>query len=340
MSLKILLVLDSYLSSHSNFSTFIRWSLFIRCPIEHEFSDNILCFFPTLFEFPQKVLRHPATQRRLSEGGQPLPSPRVPSRSSFHGRLLALPSAMSPLSPRSRGACAPTVAVTEAASGIDPDVGLRPALEAKVVELDHDRIRFTHPLLAAGAYEHRRARPARQVHARLAELLEDPEARAWQLAASVESPDESAAKVLEEASQHARDRGALRPAALMLERASALTPSDRPGEALQRAVDAAYLHFASGDSRRAEAQLRALIAPLRAGVQRARATVILGADPAVRGARRGCGALRPGDRRGARRSQDARSRPRGRSSVPSLGCSRVSARFSTTPRSLSPSPTR
>ena len=41
------------------------------------------------------------------------------------------------------------------------------------------------------------------------------------------------------------ERSGRRP--LMLERASALTPSDRPGEALQRAVDAAYLHFASGD---------------------------------------------------------------------------------------------
>ena len=208
------------------------------------------------------------------EGGQPLPVPES-LQELVHGRLLALPPQCRRFLLAAAAHAHPTVAVTEAASGIDPDVGLRPALEAKVVELDHDRIRFTHPLLAAGAYEiAERARRA-EVHARLAELLEDPEARAWQLAASVESPDESAAKVLEEASQHARDRGALRPAALMLERASALTPSDRPGEALQRAVDAAYLHFASGDSRRAEAQLRALIAPLRAGVQRARATVIL-----------------------------------------------------------------
>ena len=48
----------------------------------------------------------------------------------------------------------------------------------------------------------------------------------------------------------------------MLDRASELTPPDLRGDALRRAVDAAFLHFESGDSRRAEAQLRDVIAPL------------------------------------------------------------------------------
>jgi DNA-binding CsgD family transcriptional regulator len=192
-----------------------------------------------------------------------------------HGRLLALPSECRRFLLAAAAHAQPTVAVTEAASGVRRDPGLRPALEAKVLELDGERIRFTHPLLAAGAYEI--ADPARRadVHARLAELLEDPEAKAWQLASSVESPDVSVAETLEDASRHARDRGALRPAALMLERAGELTPPDRPDDALRRAVEAAYVHFASGDSRRAEAQLRALIEPLDAGAQRARAMVIL-----------------------------------------------------------------
>jgi DNA-binding CsgD family transcriptional regulator len=54
-----------------------------------------------------------------------------------------------------------------------------------------------------------------------------------------------------------------------------LTPPDLRDSALRRAIEAAYLHFESGDSRRAEAQLRHAIAPLPPGPQHARATVIL-----------------------------------------------------------------
>jgi DNA-binding CsgD family transcriptional regulator len=208
------------------------------------------------------------------EGGQPLPVPES-LQELVHGRLLALPPHCRSFLLAAAAHAHPTVAITEAASAVGRDAGLRPALDARVVELEHGRIRFTHPLLASGAYEI--AEPARraEVHARLAELLDDPEARAWQLAAAIESPDASVAEALEDASRHAALRGALRPAALMLERASELTPSAGHDDALRRAVDAAYLHFASGDSRRAEAQLEAIVEPLGAGAERARALVIL-----------------------------------------------------------------
>jgi DNA-binding CsgD family transcriptional regulator len=192
-----------------------------------------------------------------------------------HGRLLALPPQCRRFLLAASAHAQPTVAVTEAAAEVGRAPGLHPALEAKVVELDGERIRFTHPLLAAGAYEIADRTRRAEIHSRLAELLDDPEARAWQLAASVESPDASVAEALEDASGHARSRGALRPAALMLERASQLTPPERAEDAWRRAVEAAYLHFASGDSRRAEAQLRTLVDPLAAGAQRARAMVIL-----------------------------------------------------------------
>jgi hypothetical protein len=164
------------------------------------------------------------------EAGQPLPVPDS-LHELVHGRLLAL-------SPESRdyllAAAAhahPTTNVTEAASGVGRSAGLTPALEARIVELGGNRIRFTHPLLAAGAYE--AADPLRraEVHARLAELLEDPEARGWQLAASVDKPDEAVAAALESAALHARARGAPRPAALLLDRARELTPTDRLDEA-------------------------------------------------------------------------------------------------------------
>ena len=205
-------------------------------------------------------------QRRGSgvEAGQPLPVPR-----SLHDlvdeRLLALPVESRDFLLAAAAHAHPTVSITEAASEISASIGLAPALEAGIVELDGARIRFTHPLLAACAFEAAPPLRRRSVHARLAGLLTDPEACAWQLAASVDEPDESVAAALEAASVHARARGAPRPAALLLDRASELTPPGDPADSVRRAVDAAYLHFEAGDSPRAEAGLRDLLEQLPAG---------------------------------------------------------------------------
>ncbi len=192
-----------------------------------------------------------------------------------HGRLLALPAESRDFLIAAAAHAHPTIAITEAATGVGRAVGLQPALEARIVESERDRIRFTHPLLAAGVLE--TADPVRraEIHARLAELLEDPEARAWQLAASVDEPNAVVAGALEHAAQHARGRGGLRPAALLLDRARELTPPERRDDAVRRAVDAAYLHFESGDSPRAEAQLREVIDTLPPSDERARALWVL-----------------------------------------------------------------
>jgi DNA-binding CsgD family transcriptional regulator len=208
------------------------------------------------------------------EAGQPLPVPES-LHDLVHGRLLALPSESRDFLLAAAALAHPTVAVVEAGSGVGRGQGMRPALEAGIVRLEGERIRFTHPLLAAGAYETVDAERRRGVHARLAELLEDPEARAWQLAAAVLEPSEEVALALEQAAQHARARGAPRAAALLLDRASELTPVEARDDRLRRLVDAAYRHYESGDSPRAEAQLRAVLANLDAGPSRARALVRL-----------------------------------------------------------------
>jgi DNA-binding CsgD family transcriptional regulator/TolA-binding protein len=204
------------------------------------------------------------------EAGHPLPVPDS-LHDLVHARLLALPAESRHYLLAAAAHAHPTVALTEAASGVGRDLGLAPALEARVVELEGDRLRFTHPLLAAGAYEIADLSRRAEVHARLAELLEDPEARAWQLAASTDRPDEAVAAALEEAARHARGRGAPRPAALLLDRACELTPATRPEDAHRRAVDAAYLHYEAGDSTRAKAQLRGVIGDFPLGRERARA---------------------------------------------------------------------
>jgi len=208
------------------------------------------------------------------EPGQPLPVPDS-LHELVHDRLIALPSESRSFLLAAAALSHPTVQLVESATRITRADGLRPALEAGVVELDGDRMRFTHPLVAAGAYA--MADPLRraEMHARLAEVVDDPEARAAHLAASVSEPDEAIAAALEEAAAGARARGAPRSAALMLDRARDLTPPDRNDEGFRRSIDAAYLHFESGDSARAETRLRDVIGELPRGPKRARALMRL-----------------------------------------------------------------
>ena len=208
------------------------------------------------------------------EAGKPLPVPDS-LRGLVHARLKALPPESRDFLAAAAAHARPTIAITEDASGVSRDAGLTPALEARIVETRREEIRFTHPLLAAGALETADPRRRAEIHARLAELLDDPEARAWQLAACTERPDEKVAAALEEAATHARARGAPRPAALLLDRARELTPAGHSEDFCRRAIDGAYMHFESGDSPRAETQLRSVIAHLEPGGQRARALVRL-----------------------------------------------------------------
>ena len=85
---------------------------------------------------------------------------------------------------------------------------LKPALDAHLVDVDAGRIRFTHPLRAVAARS--RASPARrrEIHARLAPLVADPEERARHLALAADGPDEAAAAALDDAAQRAVARGA------------------------------------------------------------------------------------------------------------------------------------
>ncbi|HXG76295.1 MAG TPA: AAA family ATPase [Gaiellaceae bacterium] len=208
------------------------------------------------------------------EAGQPLPVPDS-LHDLVHGRVLALPPECRRFLLAAAALAHPTVSLVKAATGVTREAGLAPALAARIVELDGERIRFTHPLLAAGAYETAEPLLRAQVHGRLADLVDDPEARGRHLAASVTEPDEEVAAALEDAARHARARGAPRAAALLLDRARELTPAGRPEDEHRRAMEAAYLHFEAGDSPRAEEQLRALIARLPFGRERAAALVRL-----------------------------------------------------------------
>jgi DNA-binding CsgD family transcriptional regulator len=159
------------------------------------------------------------------------------------------------------------------AMGIAADA-LEPAVDAQVIEREDGTIRFTHPLLASVFYDGL-GEERRDVHARIASVVDDPLLRARHLALSMASPDASVANELEEAAGLAADRGAAAVAAELMEHALRLTPPEGQDERDRRALAAARAHSAAGEWTRARAIASELLADPEAGALRAEALVLL-----------------------------------------------------------------
>ena len=190
-------------------------------------------------------------QGRL-EAGDDLPIPDD-LMTLIGARITSLPPATQAILEVAAILAAPTLAVVAQVIDQPAESALDPAIDAKVVALEQDRIRFIHPL---GATATRRGiAPARRrsIHARLADVVGDPEERARHLALAAEGPEEVVASALEAAARRARARGAPDAAAELAALAVHMTPRDRPGEvALRRLTEASYAS-AAGDFRRARA---------------------------------------------------------------------------------------
>ncbi|MFH9090741.1 ATP-binding protein [Streptomyces sp. NPDC017673] len=120
------------------------------------------------------------------------------------------------------------------------------AEDARLVRLAGGRVEFRHPLLRAVVYGAASFAERRAVHLRLAdELAEDPDRRAWHLAAASLAPDESVADALVETADRARRRGGYRVAAAALERAAQL--SERGRARARRLLDACDLAAYAGE---------------------------------------------------------------------------------------------
>jgi DNA-binding CsgD family transcriptional regulator len=183
------------------------------------------------------------------------------------GRLAALPDTAQAALLAAASASQPTVDLVARVTG-EPDA-LAAAEAARIVEIDHGKVRFTHPLLASGVYTAAEPARRRDTHAKLAQRVRDPERRAIHLAAAATGPDEKVAAALELGASRARARGASAVAAELSEEAAQLTPPGATDDALRRLADAGYYHFESGDSRRALALLEEVVPQLPVGAHRA-----------------------------------------------------------------------
>ena len=163
----------------------------------------------------------------------------------------------------------PSVPLLERVLGRDLEAAIQELVTARVLELDADRIGFTHPLLAATAYGSAGPDELRALHRRIAEAVDSVEEQARHLALGTDAPDPEIAGALDEAALAARARGAPATAAELAEEAVRLTPAGLPGETLQRTVDSAGHHFEAGDPRRARRLLDDAVAAAPRGSGRA-----------------------------------------------------------------------
>jgi DNA-binding CsgD family transcriptional regulator len=185
------------------------------------------------------------------------------------------------LSPEARRALAaaaamaqPTVGLVEAVAG-DVAGALDEAEQAHIVVVRDGRVRFTHPLLASGAYSAVDASVRRDLHARASVAASDPEEQARHLALAATGPDEVVASALEAAASRADARGAPPAAAELYERAVRLTPPEARADVLRRTMYAAFAISRSGDGPRARMMLDEVVSELEPGPDRARALINL-----------------------------------------------------------------
>ena len=125
------------------------------------------------------------------------------------------------------------------------------AVRAGVIEIDGERIRFTHPLLSSAVYSQAAEDRRREVHRTLAAVVADTEEHAWHVALAADGPSRDAAIELEKAADLARRRGAPGAAADLCLLAADLDPDlDAPTPRRLR-LRAADLMLLGGDIERA-----------------------------------------------------------------------------------------
>src|SRR5580693_2327646 len=133
-----------------------------------------------------------------------------------------------------------------ASRGAGPDArALAPAEQLGLVTVDRTGLQFSHPLVRSAIYHSAPFAQRAAAHRQLASALHDqPDRRAWHLAAAALHPDEHVASMLEATAAQAQRRGGAAAAALAMERAAELSPD--PEDQARRLVAAAAAAVSTG----------------------------------------------------------------------------------------------
>ena len=212
--------------------------------------------------------------RALAEAGQGhTPGAPLPVATSLRELLRARLGGLGPGPLEVLGVAAamarPGIGVLTETLGRDPWPDLDPSVDAAIVEVEGDRLRFAHPLLASVAYELAVPRRRRDMHRRLAAVVQDPEERARHLALATVEPDPDVASTVEDGARLSFARGSPAAAADLAHHARRLTPaSDGPARRRRTLAEADY-QFAAGNTSVASARLDDLLRETSPGPEHA-----------------------------------------------------------------------
>jgi DNA-binding NarL/FixJ family response regulator len=208
-------------------------------------------------------------QGRSRSAGEPLPVPDS-MRDLLRARLDRLSLSARDVLLIASALSQPTTAVIERVLSRDAArEGLAAAVAADVLGLDGERVRFDHPLLASAVYTEAPEGRRRELHHQLASVVDDPQERARHLALGTPVPDAAVAASIDTAARAAAARGAHSVAAVLAERAHALTPASGVAAGSGRLVRSADYHLR--DPGRARALLARAVSLAPDGPLRARA---------------------------------------------------------------------
>jgi DNA-binding CsgD family transcriptional regulator len=170
---------------------------------------------------------------------------------------------------------------TGALTALAEDGAFDDAVDAGVLIVDGDRVRASHPLLAAAARKHSLARERRELHRALADVVGADGLRALHLALATDRPDEELAAFVAAAAAAATVRGGREQAVRLAEHALRLTPESSPERSERLLALGACLETA-GELQRLADVLRPALEWLPAGPVRARAWMLLSEAADVR----------------------------------------------------------
>jgi DNA-binding CsgD family transcriptional regulator/tetratricopeptide (TPR) repeat protein len=195
-----------------------------------------------LIELAKVIADDPAASRRWA--AEPLP---LTDRLSavMHSRFAALPEQTQAALLLAAVADGPDLRAAATAASWPGARTLEPAERIGLIKIDRSGLRFSHPLVRSAIYHAAPFAQRAAAHRRLASALHDqPDRRAWHLAAAALHPDEEVASLLEATATQAQRRGGAAAAALAMERAAELSPD--PEDQARRLVAAASAAVPTG----------------------------------------------------------------------------------------------
>ena len=197
-----------------------------------------------LIELAKVVAADPAASRRWA--AEPLP-PTDRLRAVISSRFAALPEPARAALLLAAVADGPDLGAAAWRGGGADAQTLAPAEELGMIKVDRAGLQFTHPLVRSAIYHSAPFAQRAAAHRQLAEALHDqPDRRAWHLAAAALHPDEQVASLLEVTATQAQRRGGAAAAALAMERAAELSPA--PEDQARRLVNAASAAVPTGQA--------------------------------------------------------------------------------------------